>query len=97
MESANIILLLVSPDFLASDYCYDVEMKRALERHAAREARLLPIILRDVDWHSAPFGKLQALPGEGKAVSLWENKDSAGIDVATSIRIVAEQLRSQES
>src|SRR5258708_5001375 len=50
LESAQIILLLISPDFLASNYCYDIEMTRALERHDAREATVIPIILRDVDW-----------------------------------------------
>jgi hypothetical protein len=97
LESADIILLLVSADFVASDYCYEVEMKRALKRHDAGEARVIPIILREVDWHSAPFAKLQALPREGKAVMLWRSKDSAWKDVAASIRTVAEQIRSQKS
>jgi internalin A len=68
LEEADIILLLVSADFIASDYCYDIEMKRALERHESGEARVIPIIVRDVSWQSAPFGKLQALPINGKAV-----------------------------
>jgi hypothetical protein len=50
LESANIILLLVSSDFLASDYCYDIELKRALERHESNEARVIPVILQSVDW-----------------------------------------------
>ena len=62
------ILLLVSADFMGSDYCYDIEMTRALERHEANEARVIPIIVREVAWHSAPFGKLQALPADGKVV-----------------------------
>jgi hypothetical protein len=66
LESAGIILLLVSSDFLSSDYCYSVEMKRALERHERGEATVIPIILRPCDWHSAPFGKLLALPTDGK-------------------------------
>ena len=65
LEAAEIILLLVSADFIASDYCYDKEMKRALERHEAGSARVILVILRDVDWHSAPISKLQALPKEG--------------------------------
>ena len=93
LESARIILLLVSADFIASDYCYDVEMKRALARHEAKEARVIPVILRDVDWQPAPFGKLQALPKEGKPVKLWEDKDSAWKDVAIGIRTVVEELR----
>lgn len=53
-------LLLLSPDFSASDYCYEIEMKRAMERHAAGEAVVSPVILRACDWHHAPFGKLNA-------------------------------------
>jgi hypothetical protein len=64
-QRAQIILLLVSADFLASDYCYDVELQRAMARHEAGEARVIPIILRPVDWHTAPFGRLQALPKDG--------------------------------
>src|SRR5262249_33791208 len=62
LESADIILLLVSASFLASDYCYDIEMKRALEHCNAGAARVIPIILRPVDWHGGPYAKLQALP-----------------------------------
>jgi TIR domain-containing protein len=69
-ESADLILLLVGPDFLASDYCYDVELKRALERHEARTVEVVPIILRPVDWYDAPFSKLQALPRDGKHHSI---------------------------
>src|SRR5262245_53472095 len=59
-EAADVILLLVSADFLASDYCYDRKMKRALEKHEAGEARVIPVIIRPVDWSQAPFSKLQA-------------------------------------
>ena len=69
LEEAGIILLLVSADFLASRYCRDVEIKRAMERHEAGTARVIPVILRPVDWHTAPFGKLQALPRDGKPVT----------------------------
>ena len=93
LDTARIILLLISSDFLASDYCYDVELKRALERHDAREARVIPIILRPTDWRSAPFGKLQALPKDAKPITTWANEDEAFLDVALGIRRVAEQLR----
>src|SRR5689334_11452153 len=59
LEIANIILLLISPDFIASDYCYEVEMKRAIEKHDAGQICVIPIILRPVDWTKAPFAKLQ--------------------------------------
>ena len=97
LERASIILLLISADFLASDYCYGVEMTRALERHQANEARVIPILLRPVDWHSAPFAHLQALPKNAKAISTWKNRDQAFADVAASIRRAVEDLSLQAS
>jgi hypothetical protein len=91
-NSAGVILLLISADFLASDYCYDVEMKRALERHDQGEARVIPVILRPVDWKGAPFGKLQALPTDAKPVNSWNNRDEAFTDVARGIRQAVGQL-----
>lgn len=97
LSSADLILLLVSPTFVASRYCYDVEMQSALERHAAGEARVIPVILRPVDWHSLPFGKLQALPKDGKPVSRWSNRDQAFLDVAQGIRRAAKTIVSAGS
>ena len=93
LEEVGIILLLVSADFLATKYCRDVEIKRAMERHEAGTARVIPVILRPVDaWHTAPFGKLQALPEKGKAVTTWKNRDEAFADIARGIREVAKSL-----
>jgi hypothetical protein len=92
MTSANIILLLISADFLASDYCYDIELRHAMERHEAKQARVIPIILRAVDWHSAPFGRLNALPRDGRPVTSWANQDEAFFDIVRGIRSVAEEL-----
>ena len=93
LERADLILLLVSADFIASDYCYEKEMTRALERHDAGEARVIPVILRDVDWTKAPFAKLQALPKDGRAVMTWPDKDSAWRNVAEGIAKVAGEMR----
>jgi hypothetical protein len=92
LEEAGVILLLVSADFLASRYCRDVEVKRAMERHEAGTARVIPVILRSVDWHTAPFGKLEALPRDGKAVTSWKNRDEAFTDVARGIREAVKDL-----
>jgi hypothetical protein len=92
LESARIILLLVSPDYMASDYCWDVETKRAMERHEAGEAMVIPIALRPVDWHGAPFGKLQGLPKDIKPVTSWPNQDEAFLNIAQGIRAVAQRL-----
>ncbi|HYO57805.1 toll/interleukin-1 receptor domain-containing protein [Archangium sp.] len=86
LEEADVILLLISADFLASEYCYSKEMVRAIERHDAGEARVIPVILRPCDWHAAPFGKLLAAPRDGKAVTLWPNEDEAFTDVAVKVR-----------
>ncbi|MDQ2886316.1 MAG: toll/interleukin-1 receptor domain-containing protein [Chloroflexota bacterium] len=92
LNSAQIILLLISSDFMASDFCYSVEMERAMQRHDADEARVLPIIVRPVDWKGAPFSKVQALPSEGKAVTRWPTHDDAFLDVAQRIRDAIEDL-----
>ena len=94
LDTADIILLLISADFLASDYCYDVEMSRAMERHEAGEAYVIPVLLRPVDnWESAPFAKLLGLPTDFKAITTWSNQDEAFADVARGIRQVVEALR----
>jgi WD40 repeat protein len=92
LNSARIILLLVSADFIASDYCYDIEMKRALERHEAGEAKVIPIILRWVNWQIAPFSKLQALPRGAKPVTAWTDRDEAFFEITREIRGIIEDL-----
>ena len=93
LNTAQIILLLVSPDFMASDYCYGVEMKRALERHQRKEARVIPVILRQIDWQDI-LGDIQALPTDAIPVlsPLWHSPDDAFYDVAQGIRKVVMQL-----
>jgi hypothetical protein len=74
LDTADIILHLVSADFIASEYCWGVEVTRALDRHKAGKARVIPVILRPADWNRTPFGRLQALPKEGKPVTLWSGR-----------------------
>jgi hypothetical protein len=93
LNTADIILLLISANFMASDYCNDVEISRALERHDVGEARVIPVILQPVDWQSAPFGKLQALPSDGKPVTRWANREEAFLNIARGIRTVIEEAR----
>ena len=93
LNVADIILLLVTANFLASDYCYDIEMMRAMERHEINEARVVPIILTPVEgWMHSPFAKLQILPKDGKPVTKWEDRDEAFVNVAQGIRRVIESL-----
>jgi hypothetical protein len=91
LEEADLILLLVSPDFLASDYCYNIEMQRALERHERNEACVIPVILRSCDWRHAPFGKLLVMPTDGKPVSKFSSQDDAFLEVVTAIRRVVSE------
>lgn len=99
LNTAHIVLLLISPDFLASDFCYSIEMKRAVERHERGEAHVIPIILRPVYWHGALFGKLQALPTDAKPITgpSWHNQDEAFFNVAEGIRKVVEEFQTESS
>ena len=92
LDTADVILLLVSPDFMHSDYCYGVEMGRAQERHDAGIS-VIPVILRPVLWRDTPISKFQLLPIEGKPITVWPDRDAAFQDVAEGIYKVAEELR----
>jgi 3',5'-cyclic AMP phosphodiesterase CpdA len=97
LNRADIIILLISADFIASDYCYDLEMKRSLERNALGEARVIPVILRACDWIRGPFGSLQALPRDGKPVTSWANRDEAWTNIAYGIRAIVDRIVSVSS
>jgi outer membrane protein assembly factor BamB len=94
LNAAQIILLLISPDFIDSDYCYNIEMKRALERNDRGEATVIPVILRHVYWQGKPLGQLQALPKDGIPITdpNWDNLDVAFCNVTEGIRKAAEEL-----
>ncbi len=86
LETADVILLLISPDFIASDYCYDRETTRAMERHNRGEARVIPVILRACDWKSLPFGDLLGTPTDGKPIKTWPDTDVAFLEVVQAIK-----------
>jgi hypothetical protein len=92
LNASQVILLLVSSDFIASDYCYEREMARAMERHLNGDARVIPVILRPCDWHDQPFGKLLAAPRDGKPITTWPNIDEAFLDVERAIKAAVKQL-----
>lgn len=85
LREAHIILLLITPHFMASDYCYSVEMQRALQRDKDGTARVIPIILRRTFWEGAPFSHLQFLPTDAKPVTQWADRDEAFWDITVSI------------
>ncbi|MCP4655795.1 MAG: toll/interleukin-1 receptor domain-containing protein, partial [bacterium] len=92
LERAQLVLLLVSADFLASDFCYIEEMTRALERHRAGTARVVPVILRPCEWRSTPLGELKALPRDGRPVTQWPDTDAALSDVVKGLGPVLTEL-----
>lgn len=86
LKSSSVILLLVTANFLASDYCHDVELRYAMEQHEEGNARVIPVILRPCDWKTTIFAKLQALPTDGKPVISWKTRDEAFLNVVGGIR-----------
>ena len=90
LETCELFLPLVSANFIASDYCYEKEMRRAIERHEAGEIRVVPIIVQPCDWQSSPLGRLKAVPKDGKPVSEWQNEDTAYLDVVTELRRIVD-------
>jgi len=85
IEGAQVILLFMSPHFLASRYCYEIEGQIALRRHRDGTARVIPVVLRACDWTITPFGELQALPRDGKPITQWPDRDQASLDIARGI------------
>jgi hypothetical protein len=97
LETADIILLLVSPDFLSSEYIYEKEMKRAMERHEAGDARVIPVIVRPVESLGEQLSKLQALPKDAKPITTWANQDEAFANVAIEIRKIVSTPNPQKT
>lgn len=93
LSESEIVLLLVSPDFIASEYCYEREMARAMRRHEAGEAIVIPVILRACDWREAPFGGLMATPTDGRPVTQWPDRDQAMLEVAQAVRRAAKRFQ----
>ena len=92
LATAHLILLLISPDFLSSDYCCKVEVTEAMRRHVSGDAHVIPIILRHVYWQDEPFSRLQVLPAGGKPVQSWSDIDEAFRDIAYNIQRVVKRL-----
>ncbi len=97
LDTADIILLLVSADFIASDYCYSIEMKQALERHNTKKAHIVPILLRPVDWSGTLFSKLQIIPTNARPVTSWPQRDEAWADITKHVRRVVIDLIQQRA
>src|SRR5258707_965224 len=97
LESADIILLLISPDFMDSDYCYSTDLGRAIERHNQGEARVIPILLRPAFWQNAPFAQLQTVPTNARHVTSWPDRDEAFYNIILHINQVVSELRTRRA
>ena len=86
LTSSDLFIALLSPDYLASDYCYENEFETALEMQKGGQIIIIPIIVEPCDWLSTPFKKFKALPNDGKAISTWENQNTAFLDIIQNIR-----------
>ncbi len=95
LRSSDLVLLLVSPDYIASRYCYDIEMPQALDMHNKGQAIVIPVILRPCSWEKLPFSKLQVLPEKAQPVTEWENQDKAWSSVVQGIEAIVEKRRAE--
>ena len=86
LDSSDLFLALVSPDYLASNYCYEEEFSYVLDRARSGDIRIVPIILEPCDWLSSPLSEFLALPKDGKPISEWTNANNAYLDVVTGLR-----------
>ncbi|HEX4707682.1 MAG TPA: toll/interleukin-1 receptor domain-containing protein [Candidatus Udaeobacter sp.] len=93
LRTSDIILLLISADFLNSKYVESVEIREAMQRHQAAEARVIPIILRACDYSGALFSKIQGLPTDMQPVASWPNQDEAWSDVVRGLKATFAKFR----
>ncbi|SRR6266566_7468172 len=100
LDTAQVFLLLISANFMASEYCYGIEMKRAVERHEHGGARVIPIILSAIskhEWETAPFSKLQALPKDAKPIKRWRDREEAYASIIDGIHAAIKQVTTEPS
>src|SRR5262249_43623006 len=97
LEAAQIVLLFLSPHFIESRYCYEVEGQVALQRHNSGEARVVLVVLRPCAWEETPFGALQALPTDAKPISRWTDRDEACLDAAKGVMKVVDEIAAPDT
>lgn len=97
LDEAEVILFLVSTDFLVSDYVNDVEIKKALERYDKGEVIIIPIVVRPTQFSGFEISKFQALPAKAKPISQWDDKDNAWLDVSNGIKKVIQSIQKKNN
>lgn len=90
LNDSNIFLAIISPDYLNSNYCYEKEFKVALEMQNSGEILIIPIIAEPCDWKSSPFGKMKAIPKDGKPIKEWTNQNNAFLNIIDELRHLLE-------
>jgi hypothetical protein len=90
LENSDLFLALASPDFLHSNYCYEKEMERAIEKHDSGQMRIIPIIVEPCDWKASPLVRFKALPRDGEPISDWTNENNAYLDIVNELRRVVQ-------
>ncbi len=97
LNAATLIALLISPDYLNSEYIYSTEMSKAMQRHEDGTARILPIFLRPTYWEGTPFAKLTALPSDARPLTAWDDRDRAFVNITTGISLVLKEIQAQSA
>jgi hypothetical protein len=97
LSTCDIILLIISPEYLASKFVTGSAMRRAIERHRAGKACVIPIIARPVDWTSSFLSQLRCLPRNAKPITEWRQRDDAYVDVVQGIRAAIESLQAKRA
>jgi hypothetical protein len=97
LNQAEMVLVFLSPHYLDSHFCYEVESQVALDRHSKGEARLIPIILRHCAWKATPFGKFQVLPQDATPVKNWLDRDEVTLQVADAVMSVVDEVINEKS
>jgi len=97
LETADIIIFLVSPDFIASDYIHDIEIEKAIEKYKRGENVIIPIVIRTCDFGSLEIAKFQALPKGAKPVSTWADKDEVWSDVVNQLKLVVQNVAKKKA
>ena len=96
LQSSQVVLLLISPDFIASEYCYDMELETALRMNNEGKTTVIPVIVRPCNWHSLAFGHLMATPTDGRAITKFKNVDEAYLEIEQAVRQVAKSLKEHQ-
>jgi hypothetical protein len=93
LDSSDIVIALLSPDFLASEYCFGIEMEKAFSKLKREEIRLVPVLLRPCMWEESRFSAIQMIPRDSKPVTSWPSVDEALKNVAMEIREIVSQAK----